>query len=593
MDSFVRSFVGKVHNHVVTSKEPPTDFVVSQLVTTLHKNTPDDVFAKALSALCHDLERTMPYIVACNGLARIIEVAAVVAPHDFPMQAIQDLCRIVSLFDARALRLALLSAQRRVPATLSSLLDWHLACGSASTLLSFVHVVTENVELLTHVQTLPATLTLFCRARGDVLHNAHFCSLALATFVRLIGSSGERFLSFIERGGEALFEAAAKMRVTGALTSTALLDAVSALILTLDDAAIDAIPCSFGVAEALLYDAGDEAPLLTLLTLLRAPAIRHMLLPDGLFVSGFLHKLVLRFAQLSEAERLEALEYAVSAARPCPKEVQQSFYERLFELNDEPTLALRTLVFTLGLSTAEIIPHFERTVQTLRECAVAARDLTSAHDDVTDAFLERASAVQAADAQLVCHFRNVLQEPELLYPGLMLDGSVGTDEVLFHLVGLVATRTPAPNAEGDLEVDALIRSFLNEHVDKVRSSSVCWGLHVYCGDLNQRYCLGQRPLPRAPLADEFLTRCPLSLDVIHFPVVASDGHTYEFEKLVQLHLFRADKSAPFLSPLTRAELRPCVTFNRALRNNEIQLYKFFLSHRSRRRAISGGAADAD
>ena len=56
------------------------------------------------------------------------------------------------------------------------------------------------------------------------------------------------------------------------------------------------------------------------------------------------------------------------------------------------------------------------------------------------------------------------------------------------------------------------------------------------------------------------TVCPITLEGMPCPVVASDGHTYELEALVRV----ARTGATFRSPLTREPLATWVAYNRAL-----------------------------
>jgi hypothetical protein len=78
---------------------------------------------------------------------------------------------------------------------------------------------------------------------------------------------------------------------------------------------------------------------------------------------------------------------------------------------------------------------------------------------------------------------------------------------------------------------------------------------------------GVRPPFAHALADDGAKRtvptdtvCPITLEGMHCPVVASDGHTYELEAIVRV----ARTGTTFRSPLTREPLATWVAYNRAL-----------------------------
>lgn len=60
-----------------------------------------------------------------------------------------------------------------------------------------------------------------------------------------------------------------------------------------------------------------------------------------------------------------------------------------------------------------------------------------------------------------------------------------------------------------------------------------------------------------------LATCPIALEYLHFPVMLSDGHTYELESVMRCLPIHAT-SWVLRSPLTRAAVRPWVVYNRQL-----------------------------
>ena len=88
--------------------------------------------------------------------------------------------------------------------------------------------------------------------------------------------------------------------------------------------------------------------------------------------------------------------------------------------------------------------------------------------------------------------------------------------------------------------------------------------------LRRMFCLERVDVPKpsvpSHLRDAFVA-CPITLEYMHCPVLASDGHTYELSAILQLHRKHVLEGATenFLSPLTREPLKDCVFYNRSLK----------------------------
>lgn len=169
------------------------------------------------------------------------------------------------------------------------------------------------------------------------------------------------------------------------------------------------------------------------------------------------------------------------------------------------------------------------------------------------------------DAALCAVFAALRTVPgDATYP-LVVHGA--PPNVLFHTVERLA---PPPLARGTAFAHA-VHSFLEEEVRSGRALEATGGLQ-YCQDLVARYgldacmpTLGGIDAAEGQRFAACVPSCPVTLQRMHCPVLASDGHTYELAALLGC----LAKSAK--SPLTRETLKPWAVFNRAAYDTDKQL----------------------
>lgn len=552
MDTFLRSFVAKVHHHVTTLPAGEHAPALDHMLPAIHSSVPPDVVAKALATLCHLGETPR----RSDTLARLLDLMTMAAPHSYSLQAVHDACKLF-VEEGNAMCNALGDVEAAsAPGAVHSVLDWYFACGSTEMLLQFVHFLSADETLLSNVRRHPSCAVIFSRVGASNPSTDTLACFMLRTLITLVGPSRRCFDYFLRRGGVKLMNVVAAQRIRGA-DGTDLLDAFLALVDTQSRADLALLPCSSGVADALCVDATD-ADTCDVVYLLRVPLVRDALNEREAFVESFALRVLESFWSIDEKMRHEALEAVAWMARPSA--AFSGVGVELLHIEDPQTLLKRLFIATRGMQTAELLPMFPRIL-------VQLRTFVGKEDDVTQ-----------VDEELVQHFHTLVATPSLLFSGLCIDGTEIDQDVLFHTIQLVIGREPLST---HLRCDLAVRDFLTKSILRVHGTQL-WGLHVYCDELIGRHDIKTAPhVPRAPNAEEFLSKCPISLDVLHFPVTASDGNTYELEHLLRVYLTKEDA---FQSPLTRAALRPYVFFNRALRDADAHLFTLLRSRRRVRNA---------
>ena len=141
-----------------------------------------------------------------------------------------------------------------------------------------------------------------------------------------------------------------------------------------------------------------------------------------------------------------------------------------------------------------------------------------------------------------------------------LMGTQGRD-VLFHILFAVVGRHLVPS-----KLKANVQSYCNACFHRHLASTdkeLSKGLWRYMTEVANAYDVAS--LDRRNVREALAWRghrCPVLLEEVHFPVILSDGHTYELETVVEM--MRHSNPLTMTSPLTREPLVPQGIVNHAL-----------------------------
>jgi hypothetical protein len=128
----------------------------------------------------------------------------------------------------------------------------------------------------------------------------------------------------------------------------------------------------------------------------------------------------------------------------------------------------------------------------------------------------------------------------------------------------------------------MIRMHLIDTLNRIgRDSEMTQGMARYCMDIVSKYKLEGVDISvfeGGGWGKSLLASCPITLEAMHFPVLASDGNSYELDAIMK-HI----TSSSSTSPLTREEMRPFYYFNASLYRTEASLFRMGGRNATRRR----------
>ena len=235
----------------------------------------------------------------------------------------------------------------------------------------------------------------------------------------------------------------------------------------------------------------------------------------------------------------------------------QMVHERLYMV--EPDIAVR---FGRMMCGAYSLPEFRKHLPaiwfTLKvECTDEASLLA-----LNEEFLFRWK-------ELECH-------PNIALSCLRLFGPL-TPDILFHVCTSLLPSGPLPLGEAGAHLEV----FLRANMDKNKTSI---GGSKYNLEVVEHFCFeNEEAHPPLNLLDSMesalsteamfirqnaISKCPISLMPIHFPVIMSDGCTYELNSIMKLFHNGFDNVA---SPITRATFEPWAIINQQVRNTDKEL----------------------
>lgn len=283
--------------------------------------------------------------------------------------------------------------------------------------------------------------------------------------------------------------------------------------------------------------------------LLGIPAVRKPLGAHVLFCDQFAGRIALECDRLSDQTLLTALRHLTAFSAHTTMTVVEDLVHVLRERasdTSEVDVALCLLILHQTSNPRLVVEHF-RFMMNVADVLTATPSRSrhgrqgAAEEDVGD-----------LDHLLTLRFDALVEDPSPLLRGFELVGTSSRD-VVFHLLPALLGDLPLPQRTS---VASRVTHYVRESVlsDASHMSS---GKARYVSDIAERYGidLTDAQLP-SPIARHVVARCPVTLEAMHFPVVASDGNTYELLTMLALPQRQ--------SPLTRTHLDPVLTYNRAL-----------------------------
>lgn len=290
-------------------------------------------------------------------------------------------------------------------------------------------------------------------------------------------------------------------------------------------------------------------------------------------------------------ERLNAVDALLFFAERGVR-LDSALVERLYRTDDEPTRLCRGALLSMCGATEHVLPHLGALLRCCFEEEEAEARTPSAQRSSPPSTITPAALLRA---HVETHVVAVAQQPALLAWPLDVQGDAGSLLVALAdtfldgpapavLTAAARRQLAAPSERSDASLSGRVAHLLLSAAKTLRGSTEphC-GAEGYCRHLisllgldddaarRSSPLLGDTDHTLSSLLADCVAFCPISLQPMHCPVVASDGNTYELRCLVSL--FRAAQGgSPPPSPLTRAPLTPLVTFNRQLVQTECALW---------------------
>ena len=163
-------------------------------------------------------------------------------------------------------------------------------------------------------------------------------------------------------------------------------------------------------------------------------------------------------------------------------------------------------------------------------------------------------------------------ECEVLIPlNVVGDGNLWEHKFIQNI-----SRFIPPSAEYPQEIKAVLANTFASYFGKYGANNNI-SQYNYMVDLCAKYGMDNETCMHCPMTyTETHQKCPITLCGFRYPVVATDGNTYEFQGLVD-HFF---SQPTFKSPLTREDMDATLMYNRSIM--EIPTVKKMLNSPTRR-----------
>ena len=151
-------------------------------------------------------------------------------------------------------------------------------------------------------------------------------------------------------------------------------------------------------------------------------------------------------------------------------------------------------------------------------------------------------------------------EREALIPiYLMGDSNIWEHKLMQNICKFIPPSTDYPRGMKTALMDAF-QSYFSKYGNDDNISK-----HNYMMDLYTKYGIYNELNEQCTVCSslETIQTCPITLQGFRYPVVASDGNTYEFQAIVE-HFFSQAQQAHFTSPMTREQLEYTMFYNRSV-----------------------------
>lgn len=569
--------------------------VIKYLLPVISPATSPDVVEKALSTLCHNLEGTLAPFARQNGFEILLDYMLARDPVALPKGLLWNACRLASAADVYTLEHAIRDEVTLHPceSRLDRLILWYTLTEEqhdVAVVFHFVFLLSLRSELLPLLQRKHVVAMLLAHTTKQIRESPTSALLAFKTFVAIVPARASFLtLFFSHESALGLFESVAYHRCMR-LVQEGLFFQLTLTLFANHRTSVELTPT---VVTALVKD----APTLLFSSFYEVCCHRATLAPHLLrereFVECLLSAYLVEHDTLASTVPKHTLA-CVAAADAFDIPLSHELLERVFRLStDAPLEPVRSLLYARHAPTRELLRVLPRLLEDNRS--------PSFWSDSDDCGVDLHALM---DETLLRAWNLVVAEPLLVVRGECVVHGMSPRSLLFHALH-VAVGAPPVNAEWTIAghegwtcvstlADNAIRDFVSAMLHDVRASGhLAAGVELYCRDLEETYGI-ETPSTECVLLDEAehrhvaplrasLPTCPITMELMHCPVVLADGVTYEFEAILQVML---SSNAAFCSPSTRTPLEPCVTYNRAVVDADIALCAAVVSlPRARRRHV--------
>ena len=559
MDDLLRSFAIKLEKHAQTK---PDDFAspeaVDQLCAILRREkVPTDIAENAIATMASIVMDDAGAFVRNRGMERLADYAK----GNWIRLSGETKRGIVNVIaECSTWRPGMHPDKEAIV----DLVKLHHAVGHERRLWSFLGRVTEEPRIVTALVQAGEFPCILSRLNSKLLDTPHLSAKALRVIPRFVNCRRTAQM-FWDGGGAILLRQVARHRVLMRIEEGVVLTAVAQLVMSHIGVSTKALEgVSSDVVGAIAMDA--HAPETTFFihnAPLVIPSLRLALATRNGFVDTYIHRLVGVLRTLTKETLKMCLDYVSDMLKfvPDATENRRSNLIRLFIevqlqmgplATELPLEAKAASILCRGVDTTHVAPFFVSMLRILERSA--APNVPTFRPDAFDEL----------DGELLVHFATMTKDASrsVTYP-MVLHGHV--ENAAFCMASVLfgeSTRVPRR-----YRIRARIHDYLQNCVDKYARTGTD-AMRRYCRDVAQRYHLTMTQNETLPLSSSNKVTCPLTLDTMYCPVVASDGHTYEMQALVTLASRSDLNSTPLKSPMTREPLETWMVYNRALVQQE-------------------------
>lgn len=558
MDALLQSFVRKVHTHALASpNDVATPDSIQHLLSVLSRpHVTPEAATSVLGAIhsgiqydnygflsCQGVDALLRFVIeqpyltfdVCHGLANIIHLI----PHHHLIEAIVrvDLQRVVPrlldvyhpLGDAYANEFLLVTKKLLVDASTREVL---LACNNP----------------------LVRVLTMLTSA---ILDRADSSFLAASVLIRMIRTTQDA-QQFWRLGGKFLLQAMVRHQRTHHDNQGAgLLLMVSTLSRFDEELLLQSFDLTADVARMMVEEVDGETNVHSFADLMNLPRVGTCIASFPEVLPSLMVMIVQRLDDRVPDHSLGAAIALIHVLLPKDRTATSHLVHlklmTLFESVNSPDRRYEASVQTRA-SIAVAVCQALRTEFVVRIFPRLMSLLTDATND----------SWPTLDAEMAFHVEEMVSDPSSVVVPLRLYGFTGP--VLFHTMAMVVGRTM--NTSHPSGTVTRLVEYMEGHVTQLlQESPRAPGMARYCRDLIQGYNLSVAP-PTTRIREEEMrcfSTCPVTMELVHCPVTASDGHTYELQALLEVHRMRPMAR----SPLTREPLELWAVYNRQLVVTEV------------------------